>query len=157
MQDFRWLKDLWLGKRLLGPKVERAASLLPQTTTLNIFNVNVGRVWITSIVGQVVTHSIGAVANVTKLQSAPTVGAVADLCGTVDITGGAVGLLYGISGTAATAAIFANALAPAQANRVVVSPGYIVLNCGGSDGLVGYMKWTVHYIPLDDGANVTAT
>lgn len=150
---FKWLKELWEGKKQIGQKVERAAAALPQTATANLFTVAGGRVRITSIVGEV-TAIIGAVANATRLLSTPTVGAVANLSGTVEMNGAVVGLQFGITGTAAGAALLANALAPAQADPVLVSPGTIGVSCAGNDGGGGRMKWTLHYVPFDDGATV---
>ncbi len=155
MQWFARIKEIYESKKALGEKVERATAALPQTVAAAIFTVSGGRVWVTSIVGEITTI-IGAVANATKLISAPTVGAAVDICATVEMNGAAVGLKYGISGTAAGAALLANALAPAQANRVLVSAGTINLSCAGSDGGTGRVKWTLHYIPLDDGATVVA-
>lgn len=139
---------------LLGQKVDRATAALPQTTAGTLFTVTGGRIALTSIVGEVTTV-IQTQANNTKLQSVPTTGTTVDLCATLDITADEVGCLYGITG------LFSDALVGSAAgatvlprNPVIVPVGAIKLNCAASN--TGAVKWSITYIPLDDGASVAA-
>ena len=136
-----------------GTTVQRAASNLAQSGNLTLFTVTGGRVLLTTIVGEVTT-AIQAQADAVKLQSVSTTGSITtDLCATVDVNGAAVGNLFGMTGTAATAAVLGSAVP--QLNEVIMQPGVIRMNAAASN--TGQMKWTVTYIPLDDGAVLTAS
>jgi hypothetical protein len=139
-----------------GIEVVRAAAALPQTAQAALFNVTGGRIKLIDIYGEV-TVQIGAVANGTQLVSNPTVGADVDLCTDTDINGDAVGTIYGITGTFASAMVkSASGTVVYQATPTVIPVGAIELDCAASDGGGGRVKWTLHYLPLEDGAMVTA-
>jgi hypothetical protein len=139
---------------LFGTKVDRTTAALPQTTQSALFTVTGGRVLITSIVGEVTTV-IQTQANATKIVANPTTGTDVDLCATLDITADQVGCLYGITGLFSDAMVGANAGATVvPRNSVVVPVGTIDLSCAASN--TGAAKWSITYIPLDNGASVTA-
>lgn len=144
-------------KALFGLAVERATAALPQTTQSALFTVTGGRVLVTSIVGEVTTV-IQTQADNTKLQFDPTdAGATQDLCAVLDITADAVGTMYSITGTPATA--MGDALNFMSADKMlargmVLKPGSILLNCAASN--TGQVKWDLTYVPLDTGAAVAA-
>lgn len=145
-------------KGILGLTVNRATAALPQTTASALFTVSTGRVLITSIVGEVTTV-IQTQADNTKLTFDPTdAGATQDLCAVLDITADAVGTLYSITGTPATAMQDAlNFLPPSKALArpgIVLKPGSILLDCAASN--TGSVKWSLTYIPLEAGASVAA-
>lgn len=138
----------------LGMRVDRATSTLPQTTQSALFTVTGGRVAITAIVGEVTT-AVQNQANNTKLVGNPTTGTDVDLCAVLDIANDEVGCLYGITGTVGDALIGANAGATQlPANPVVVNTGTVDLSCADSN--TGSVKWSIFYLPIDDGAYVTA-
>ncbi len=135
-----------------GITVVRATSALPQTTNAAIFNVNAGRVLLTGIWG-LVTTAIQAQANNYNLTTNSTTGNItSNLCAVLDITGLAVGNMLGITGTPATA-MSAGSNVP-QCNEVIVAPGTIRAVAAASS--TGAVQWNVTYIPLDDGASITA-
>ena len=141
-------------KALFGLKVDRTTAALPQTTQSALFTVAGGRVLITSIVGEVTTV-IQTQANNTKIVSNPTTGTDVDLCAVLDITADQVGCLYGITGLFSDAMVGANAGATVvPRNAAVVPVGTIDLSCAASN--TGSVKWSITYVPLDDGASVTA-
>jgi hypothetical protein len=144
-------------KGILGIRVNRATAALPQTTAAPIFTIAGGRVAILSLTGEVTTI-IQTQANATKLQFDPTdAGATQDLCATTDITADAVGTVYSITGTPAGVLSDAlNYLPPnlGLANPLILKPGGILLSCAASN--TGSVKWQLFYVPLDDGAVVTA-
>ena len=143
-----------LRKLRFGIKVERPTATLPQTTAHALFTVVGGRVAITQIVGEVTTI-IETQANNTKLTAAPDTGTAVDLCTVLSITADEVGCLYGITGLNTDAMIGINAGAlPAQVRDVIVNAGTIDLDCAASN--TGSVKWTVFYVPIDDGAYVEA-
>lgn len=134
-----------------GIRVERATGNIAQGGALTLFTVAGGRVILTAIVGEITT-AIQGQANAVKLLTTSTVGSVStDLCATVDLNAAVVGNLYGFTapGTAATIGSSVG-----QPNETIIQPGTIRQNAVASS--TGQMKWTLHYIPLDDGATVTA-
>ena len=138
----------------LGRKIDRATGAIPQTATGAIFNITGGRIVVTSIVGTVTTP-IGAVSTLTKLRATPTVGAVNDLSGTVDINAAAAGSLLAPTGLAADALVLSTGGGVSgQRNPIIVAPGSIGVNTAAST--TGAIQWTITYVPLDDGAIVTA-
>lgn len=139
---------------ILGTRVDRATAALPQTAAAAIFTVTGGRVAIMAILGEVTT-AIQNQANNTKLVGNPTVGSDVDLCAVLNIAADEVGCLYGITGTVSDALVGANAgYAPLPDRPLVVAAGTIDLNCAASN--TGSVKWSIWYVPLDDGAVVTA-
>jgi hypothetical protein len=149
-----YVKDADLLMLGLGRTVQRAAANLPQTATGNLFAVTGGRVVVTSIVGQVTTV-IQAQANAVKLRATPTVGAVNDMSGTVDINAAAVGSLLAATGLAGDALVLSTGGAVSMGrNPILVAVGNIGLNTAASS--TGQIKWTLTYIAYDIGAAVAA-
>ena len=142
-----------LRKLLFGIKVERPTATLPQTAAAPIFNILGGRVAITGIVGEVTTL-LGAVGNM-NLESNPTTGTTAALCAVVAAGAFEAGTLLSIDGTIATAMLGVNAGGTAIQSKPVVLPvGTLDLRLSASS--TGSVKWTLFYVPIDDGAYVTA-
>jgi hypothetical protein len=140
-----------------GIKVDRATAALPASTTGALFTVAGGRVLVTNIIGEVTTV-IQTQADNTKLQFDPTdAGATQDLCAVLDITADAVGTMYSITGTPATAlgdALNFMSSDKMLARPLVIKPGSILLNCAATN--TGSVKWSLTYVPLDTGAVVSA-
>ena len=140
---------------LSGTIVERATAALPQTAADTLFTAT-GVVQILGIRGEVTTQ-IGAVANATKLVANPTVGADVDLCAAVEINADVVGTLYSVTGTFVNPMIATTSGAfESQANPITVAAGTIDVNCAGSDGGGGEVKWTLLWRPVEAGAVVSA-
>jgi len=141
-----------LRKLQLGTKVERATANL--TTGLALFNVLGGRVQLNLIVGEVTTI-MEAAASASKLTADPTIGTTTDLCGTVEMNAAEAGTLITISGTAATAMqLGKSGSVRGQDSPVIVAVGAIRWVMAAP--LTGSIKWTLFYIPIDDGAYVEA-
>lgn len=139
---------------LLGTKVDRATAALPQTTAHALFTVSTGRILLTSIVGQVTT-AIQNQANNTKLVANPTTGTSVDICAVLSIANDEAGCLYGITGLFTDALVGSNAGATViPRNQIVIPVGTIDLDCAASN--TGSVKWSITYVPLDDGASVAA-
>jgi hypothetical protein len=138
----------------LGFAVDRATAALPQTAQSALFTVAGGRIAVLGIIGEVTTV-IQTQANNTKIVANPTTGTDVDLCAVLSITAKEVGTLFGITGTFADAMVGANAGATVMPDRPVVVPiGTIDLSCAASN--TGSVKWRLIYLPIDDGATVTA-
>lgn len=139
---------------VVGTKVDRATANIPQTATGTLFTVSGGRILVTSILGEVTT-AIQAQANAIKLRATPTTGSVNDLSGTVDINGAAVGSLLGATGLAADALVLSTGGGVSNLrNPIIVAIGNIGLNTAASS--TGQIKWSLTYVPYDNGATVVA-
>jgi hypothetical protein len=137
-----------------GFAVDRATAALPQTTQSALFTVAGGRIAVFGIIGEVTT-AIQNQANNTKIVSNPTTGTDVDLCAVLSTANKEIGTLFGITGTFADAMVGANAGATVLCDRPVVVPiGTIDLSCAASN--TGSVKWRLLYLPVDDGATVTA-
>jgi hypothetical protein len=146
--------ELWRNTLLGGLRVDKGAATLPASTTGALFTVAGGRVAITAIVGEVTTIVQNQACNA-KLVSTPTVGTAVDLCAVLNIQAKEAGTLFGITGIFGDAMVGANAGAGILPQRmVVVPPGTIGLNTSATN--TGATKWTVFYVPIDDGATVVA-
>lgn len=147
---------------LLGNKIDRATATLPQTATGSIFTVAGGRIVLTSIVGEVTT-ALGATVTSLNLVHTPTVGTVGDLCAATVCTSDTIGTLYSITGIPAdlmSAEKIGGTVVPVDYNtglplRGLILPiGAIGLKSTASD--TGSVKWSVTYVPYDNGASVVA-
>lgn len=137
-----------------GIKVDRATAVLPQTTSGTLFTVAGGRVLVTNITGEVTTV-IQTQANNTKLVATPTTGTAVDMCAVLDISADEVGCLYTITGLPSDAMYGPNAgLGQVMSRGLVVPIGTIKLSCAASN--TGSVKWSITYLPWDDGASVVA-
>lgn len=138
----------------LGIRVDRATSTLPQTAAVTHFTISGGRVMATLILGQVTTI-VQTQANNTKFTLVPTTGSSVDICAVKDITGLEVGGMLVVNGTAATALTQANAGSIiSQTVPVILNIGALKLDCAASS--TGAIKWSLFYLPIDDGATVVA-
>lgn len=137
-----------------GRKVDRATASLPQTATGGIFVVTGGRVLVTSLVGEVTTV-VQNQATTLKVVATPTTGSVNDLSGTVNIQAAAVGSLIGLTGLAGDAAVLSTGGGVSNLrNPIAVAIGTIGITTGASS--TGAIKWSLTYVPFDDGASVAA-
>jgi len=137
----------------LGIRVDRATATLPQTTASAIFNIVGGRVAMMGILGEV-TVILGAVGNL-SLESNPTTGTTAALCAVVASAANEVGTLLSIDGTKATAMLCVDAGGTAMQSKPVALPvGTLDLRASASS--TGSIKWSIWYLPIDEGAYVTA-
>lgn len=133
----------------LGFRVDRASDTLPATAAEALFTISGGRV-LAYIVGEV-TVAIQNQANNTQLVHNPDTGTSMDLCADLSIANDEVGTLYGITGVPADAMLGAGQ-AVRIGNPVVLKPGTVDLDCAATN--TGEIKWTMFYVPLDEGASV---
>ena len=130
---------------------------LPQTASKTIFTVAGGSIRVLEIFG-FVTVAIGAVANATKLTIVPATTPVTpvDVCATLDINALAIGnLLIAITGFSTALSAVTSGYGPVASSTLpttfICRTGNIQLNCAGSDGGLGMIKWHMRYIPLNTG------
>lgn len=145
-------------KAVLGERVDRATAALPATTDDALFTITGGRVFVTSIIGEVTTV-IQTQANNTKLKFNPSAtGADVDICAVLNISADAVGTLYSITGDFSDAMLDGLLCLETDSlleKPILLSEGAIELDCAATN--TGSVSWTITYVPLDDGASVAAS
>ncbi|MET7944281.1 hypothetical protein ACFYRN_19135 [Streptomyces sp. NPDC005227] len=143
---------------LLGAQSANAAGkTVPQNATSTIFTVAGGRVAITSLVGKVTTV-IGGTTPSAKVVATPTVGTANDLCTATAITADEVGTLYSLPGPTGSALGVSGAGSggvTGQTAPVIVAAGTVGVNVSAADA-TGAIQWALTYVPIDNGATVTA-
>jgi hypothetical protein len=144
----------------LGVEVNRAAADILTGAQVALFNVVGGDILLT---GLRMINSVAAVdadANNTQFLTNPTVGADMPLCAVLNVISSAVGATFSITGliTDAMTGPVAGGGAMTQNRPVIVPVGTIDIT-SAADGNDGGARQAVDlwYIPLDDGAYVTAT
>ena len=138
--------------RRAGP-VRNIASI----ASTNLWRIDNAPVRVLSLVG-VITTTIEATANATKLTHTATGGAAVDLCATLDVTGDLIRTLLVLDGVKATPLVnTADAgvvIDSALHMPLVLTPGIVALNCAAVT--TGAVSWYIEYEPLAPTALVTA-
>lgn len=140
-----------------------------KTSTINtasgettLFTITGGRILVKTLIGEVTTVFGATVSNTKLVYDIAAAGpADVDLCATADTANSAVGTLFSITGTVATALqATAGGVVPANANLqypgLILSAGAVHWNASADPG-TGAFHWTMTYVPLDDGATVAAS
>ena len=137
----------------MGRKVDTASLTVPQTAETDLFDISGGRVLVLQILGEIDTV-MGAVATNIRLRHTPTGGAAGNLCADRATANDAAGAQYGITGTVATALQYSVDAILAQATPQILLPGAIswITNANNT----GACTWSILYVPIDDGAEITA-
>lgn len=138
---------------IYGTKVDQPAKTVPQNALSALFTVSGGRVIVSGIIGEVTTVIAGTTPSA-KLVANPTVGADSDIVTAVAITADPVGNLYGVSTVGGALGVL-ESVAPMNQEPFVLKAGTLDLHVSAADA-TGAIKWTLFYVPLDDGASVTA-
>jgi hypothetical protein len=139
---------------LAGVRVEKAATTVPQNAATDIFTVSGGRVIITNLVGEVTTV-IGGTTPALTLVHQSTVGGDITFGTSLTITADEVGTLYAVDGVGNAIETGSSGVVESSAKPIVMAEGDIAMNVSAADA-TGAIAWTLTYIPLDDGASVTA-
>jgi hypothetical protein len=141
----------------LGLKVERAAALIDATQTL--FTISGGRIALLGLVGEFTTNATEA----TTLQiNCNSSGSAVD----TPLTGGGASLAAALIESKLTlpAAVGSNiTLSTGQAACILSAAPIYIISAGviqaviGTGNSTGKVKWTLWYVPVDDGASVVAS
>lgn len=136
----------------LGLRVDRAAANLSGALA-TYFRISGGRVLMTGLLGQITTAS-GA--NACYWVANPTTGtATQPVCAALDINPAVLGDSLTITGVGSAAMTY-----NASATGLAMGPTGVVLDIGTLDFVSaaadGATKWSLFYVPLDDGASVAA-
>ena len=147
---------------LLGIRVAKATAILPATGLQTLFTVAGGRVLCTLLVGEVTVVFDGTVNSLNVVHD-PTVGAVGDLNAATVCTSDAAGTLYTVTGIQAAlmgtqkeggTEVPTHVTAVAPLAPFILPAGVTKLQTTATD-TTGATKWTMCYIPIDDGASVS--
>lgn len=151
---FRWIRDIWLGRRALGQTTERATEALIADTH-DIFTITGGRILVTQILGQVTANIVTA--SSIQLIATPTAGTLRAMCALLLVNTFLIGDLVGITGVNTDAMIppARSATVEAQTMGVIVQIGAIRLLCNLVGATAG-IRWTLKWIPIDAAAAVVA-
>ena len=151
---FRWLREIYLGRRALGQTTERATAVIT-AATVNLFTVSGGRIVVTQILGEITTV-IQALATNIRLQANPTIGTTRQMCVDRNIAAYAQGDLLGITGVNTDQMIppASSGVLEAQTFGVIVQEGTIDLISDAAP--TGSVMWTLKWVPIDTGAAVVA-
>jgi hypothetical protein len=141
---------------VLGTRVQRAAALLPATTQAAIFTIATGKVLVTGLIGEVVVV-MPATTNTLQIAGNPTAGTDVTWTTAVSTASKEAGSVISLGLTAGGALQVANAGAGNSIGPTgyVAQIGTIDLITTGT-AATGTVKWTLTYVPIDDGATVTA-
>lgn len=151
------LRETQFGFASRGSKIT-----VPQNATTTIFTVTGGRIVVSMLTG-IVTTVIGGTTPALKLIATPSVGTANDMCTTLTVTTDEAGCMYMLPSAVGSALI--GAVSTGKSGSVsgntgaacgqVVNTGTIGMNVSAADA-TGAIQWTLLYVPLDDGAAVTA-
>lgn len=147
----RQIRNIHLG----ATRVDRAAAVLPATGNQTLYTVSGGKIIMLGLVGEVTTVA-SATATLITFGAVPTTGPVQALnlnTGSA-ITSAAVGTLVTLTGAFTDAAIIGGAGQILDSQGVVIAPGGIRITTDATN--TGQLKYSLWYIPLDDGASVVA-
>lgn len=139
-----------------GAKVDRATAVLPATAYGALFTIAGGRVLITGLVGELTVVASGTATTV-KVTGTPTVGTAVDWTAATAITSKEVGSQMTLPAASGGALVVQNGGAGGQiqaSSPYVAAVGTIGITTSATN--TGSAKWSVTYVPLDDGATVTA-
>lgn len=147
----------WWDKLGEGIRVERAVAALADGP---LFNIAGGKVLMTALVGEITVDlaASGATLN-TKLVATPTTGDATDLCANTNIDTYGEGNVLGITGVPTDNLMPAaeHASIPGMTtDGVILTIGTLDLDTEAVTAATSLVKWTLFYIPIDDGAVVTA-
>ena len=150
MSDF--IDGKALRKLVLGKKVERATSAM--TNALELFTVGTGRCLVTLMLGQVTTDIQNTSVDFTIVAD-PTTGTSTNIAALLAVDDDEAGTMYSVAGAAATALVEGSSGSVAgPLQPFIVAPGAIEITMTGAH--TGSVKWTLFYIPIDDGATIVA-
>lgn len=159
---------------MMGIRAQRGATAFVQNAAVNLFTITGGKAAITGIIGEVTTALANTASMTAKLQYTPSGGSAADLTGATGITADAIGTLYSMTSGVATDLLNVQSVSsiggtPVAASEVpnvtfahllwrpiVVRAGTLSVLLSNHDPGTGAAKWTLLYVPIDDGITVAA-
>ena len=136
----------------LGTRVDRASATLPATTQTAYFHVYGGRCMVTLMLGEVTTIVQAQACNASWESNPGTTNA---MCAVIEMNAAEAGTLMSITGTVGDAMILGKSGAvKGQLAPVIVAIGDLEFKTSATN--TGATKWSLWYLPLDDGAYIAA-
>jgi len=143
---------------VLGLRVDRATAVLPFTTH-NLFTIVGGRVLLTGFLGEitVVMDAGASTLQITHLTTVVTAVVTPLTIATASVATLAVGRMVTLPAAVGSALTLSTGSSAALMNavRYELKVGGLQLVVGGAAN-TGQMKWSVWYVPVDDGAYMAA-
>ena len=164
MSWFTQIKEFWQGQRDPSVAVYKTATLPAATGSVDLFTIT-GRVRLVDLVGSIVTPPAGTAGTIlARLRHTPATG-VTDMCADiVDIKGWVATRLLLIDGVVGNA-MFDGGVTGIQilfsfaTNQQELEPGVISLlmteGAGPAADIVGAIKWTIRYVPMEADATIS--
>lgn len=143
-------------KLVTGIKVERDTAVLPATAYGALFNITGGRVLVTGLVGEF-TVAASSTATTVAVTGTPTSGTATTWATATAVTSKEVGSQVTLPAAFGGAAVVNNAGAGGQfqvKSPYIAAVGTLGITTSATN--TGSAKWTLTYVPLDEGAAVTA-
>jgi len=148
-----------VARAAFGWRVDRAAAVVPTVaqSPQTIFTITGGRILLRALVGEITTVFSGTVYTLKVTSSPAANGSPVDLSTALTMTSFTLGAHVTLGATVGAALSHDNAgnatlLLPVPA--LLLPAGAITLT--GSATQTGAMKWSLHYVALDSGAQVVA-
>ena len=140
---------------VMGMKVSTGTITIPHTTSTIYYHIHGGKILLTNIVGEIVVAADGAQS--VHIDHTPTTGSASVIAAAADIDTWLIGDIITLNG------LFSDVIFPVVAagtsssmayKGIVMTPGTLSWQSNGTTA--GDWKWTLFYVPLDDGAYVEA-
>jgi hypothetical protein len=142
----------------MGLRVVKSASSCAATADVSLFTISGGKVALLGLVG-VADGAMEAAATTILIKNTPTGGTVTPLSvASASLSGKASGTMLTLPaavGSALTISTGEGAALLSAAPTYVCRPGVIAMTVGAATN-TQTVSWTLWYVPLDDGAAVTA-
>lgn len=140
----------------VGIKVDRATAVLPATAYGALFTIAGGRVLVTGLVGEF-TVAASATATTVAVTGTPATGTATTWATATAVTSKEIGSQVTLPAAFGGATVVNNGGAGGQfqpKSPFVAAIGTLGITTSATN--TGSAKWTLTYVPLDDGATVTA-
>lgn len=141
---------------LLGLRVNRTTADVLTGSAVNLYTIASGRVLITAIIGEVTTVIGSGTTPEIKFSLNPTVGTTVDISANLNVADDEAGTLYSVAGNDFTTAtlVGSSGAVPGMTAPIVADIGTVDFTC--DEDVTGSISFQIWYIPLDDGATITA-
>jgi hypothetical protein len=138
---------------ILGIRMDKGTVTIPHTTHTAYFHIHGGKILLTNLVGEIVVAADGA--QTVHIDHVPTTGTASVIAAGADIDTWLIGdiiTLNGLYSDVVFPVVAAGTSSSMAYKGIVMTPG--VLNFGTSATTAGDWKWSLFYVPIDDGAYV---
>lgn len=141
----------------LGNRAKKTATVVASGATDDLFSVDGGAVWLLGLVG-IVTTALGANTDLDIDFDPDDGGSNVALSSTLVADSDVTGTIYAMNSTNGGAVVAGTDVAynGLLADPVLLTAGDILLTVTGGGGGTGVIDWYAIWLPLEDGATLTA-